>query len=226
MEIDLKKEIQKLKEDNLFLTKLIKEAPACIHINKVDQNGHNMPVWANDKYEELLGYTIDERKKIGFADEKSGIYHKEDLEVIQRAVKIAFENKDREESIIFRYFRKNGELRWIYLQSKAITYQNDPNHILSIGFDVTEKLVINQYQLELYNKEITQLKNQLKIYNLTKVEKEIIKKLASGKTTKQIAEQRNRSYDTINNHKRNIFKKLQLKKINELVAFAKETGLD
>ena len=225
MDNNLIKEIQSLKEENAFLTKLIKEAPVSIHINKIDKSGHNLPVWANDKYEKMSGYTIDERKKIGFADTKSGIYHKDDLEAIQKAVKIAFENKDREESIIFRYYRKNGELRWIYVQSKAIIYQKDPNHILSIGFDVTGKLVLNQEQLEVYMREIAQLKNQIKICKLTKVEKEIIKELVLGKTTKQIAELRNRSYETINNHKRNIFKKLEINKINELVAFAKETGI-
>lgn len=226
MDNNLIKEIQSLKEENAFLTKLIKEAPVTIHINKIDENGYNMPVWTNDKYEKLLGYTLCERQEVGYANKKSGIYHKEDVEAIRKAIKMGMADRTLEESLIFRFYKKNGELRWIYIHSKAFIYKGDPNHVLSVGFDVTEKMVLNPNQLEIYTKEISQLKNHIKICQLTKTEKEIIKELATGKTTRQIAEQRSRSYETINNHKRNIFRKLELNKINELVAFAKETGLD
>lgn len=226
MEEISQKNISSIIEENKFLKKLVKEAPVTIHINKVDEKGHNMPVWANDHYEELVGYTLRERQDIGFINGKSGIYYEEDAEAIRKAVKMILAERSLEESLIFRFYKKNGELRWIYIHSKAIIYKGDPNHFLSIGFDVTEKLVLNPKQLEIYAREIAQLKNHIKISRLTKTEKEIIKELALGLTTKQIAEIRNRSYETINNHKRNVFRKLEINKISELVAFAKETGLD
>lgn len=213
-------------EENKFLKRLLKEAPVTMHINKVDENGHNMPVWANDNYEKLVGYTLQERQDIGYIDKKAGVYHKDDAESVRKGVLMLLADRKMEESLIFRFYKKNGELRWVYIHSKAIEYKGDPNHFLSVGFDVTEKLVLNPNQLEIYTKEIAQLKNHIKICQLTKTEKEIIKELATGKTTRLIAEQRNRSYETINNHKRNIFRRLELNKINELVAFAKETGLD
>lgn len=52
---------------------------------------------------------------------------------------------------------------------------------------------------------------------LTQREKEIVNYIASGMSSKQIAEEISRSYDTINNHKRNIFKKLEIHKISELI---------
>ncbi len=220
------KSINSLIQENEFLKRLIKEAPVTIHINKIDENGYNMPVWANDKYEKLLGYTLHERQGVGYANKKSGIYHEEDIEAIRKAIKMGMADRTLEESLIFRFYKKDGELRWIYIHSKAIIYKGDPNHVLSVGFDVTEKMVLNPKQLEVYTKEISQLKNHIKICRLTRTEKEIIKELALGLTTKQIAEQRSRSYETINNHKRNIFKKLNLHNISELVAFAKNTGLD
>ena len=213
-------------EENKFLKKLLKEAPVTIHINKVDENGHNMPVWANDNYEKLTGYTLRERPDIGFINGKSGIYYEEDAEAIRKAVKMILANSSLEESLIFRFYKKSGDLRWIYIHSRAITYKDDPNHFLSIGFDITEKLVFNPKQLEIYTREIAQLKNHIRLSRLTKTEKEIIKELTSGKTTKEIAEIRARSYETINNHRRNIFRKLEIRKINELVSFAKDAGLD
>lgn len=65
-----------------------------------------------------------------------------------------------------------------------------------------------------------------KLSMITNREREIIKLLADGMTTREIAECKNRSYDTINNHKRNIFKKLNIHKLSELIAFAVENGLN
>lgn len=211
--------------ENKFLKKLLKEAPVSIHINKVDEHGQNMPVWVNYNYEDLTGYSLTERQSLGYINSKSGIYHEEDAKSVKKAVKMMMANRNLEESIIFRFYKKGGELRWIYMHSRAIEYQGDPNHFISIGFDVTDKLVLNQDQLDVYTKEIAQLKNKLKIRQLTNTEKEIIKELSQGSTSLQIADIRGRSYETINNHKRNIFRKLKLNKISELVSFAKDTGL-
>ncbi len=64
---------------------------------------------------------------------------------------------------------------------------------------------------------------QLKI--LTKTEVEITKLIANGMTTREIAELKSRSYETINNHKRNIYGKLNINKLSDLVSFAIENGL-
>ena len=53
MEDIIPKDINSIIQENKFLKKLLKEAPVTIHINKIDENGYNMPVWANDKYEAL-----------------------------------------------------------------------------------------------------------------------------------------------------------------------------
>lgn len=63
-------------------------------------------------------------------------------------------------------------------------------------------------------------------YQLTTAEKTIINKLALSKSTKEIANELNRSYETVNNHKRNIFRKLEIHKLSELVIFALENGLN
>lgn len=63
-------------------------------------------------------------------------------------------DRNLEESLIFRFYKKNGELKWVYIHSKASDYKGDPCHFLSVGFNVTDKLVLNQNQLEIYTKEI------------------------------------------------------------------------
>jgi len=91
---------------------------------------------------------------------------------------------------------------------------------------MTNRIVQNEEQLDILLKEIAQLRNKASIAKLTKTEKEIITLLTRGLTTSEIARQRIRSYETINNHKRNIFKKLSINKISELVNFAIESGLN
>ena len=56
--------------------------------------------------------------------------------------------------------------------------------------------------------------------NITDSELEII-----FLSTKEIADIKCRSYETINNHKRNIFKKLEVNKTTQLVSKARELGI-
>lgn len=60
---------------------------------------------------------------------------------------------------------------------------------------------------------------------LTVTETELIQLFAQGKTAKEIAELRNLSHHTINTHRKNIFRKLELNNVQELIKFALKNGL-
>lgn len=59
---------------------------------------------------------------------------------------------------------------------------------------------------------------------LTDSEMEIVRLIASGLTTKEIATRRFLSFHTVNTHRKNIFRKLQVKSISELVMMAVKAG--
>lgn len=59
---------------------------------------------------------------------------------------------------------------------------------------------------------------------LTESEMEIVRLIASGLTTKEIATRRFLSFHTVNTHRKNIFRKLQVKSISELVMMAVKAG--
>ncbi len=61
--------------------------------------------------------------------------------------------------------------------------------------------------------------------NLSNGEIEIVRYIANGKTTKEIAEIKHLSFHTINTHRKNIFRKLNITNSAELVRFAINTGL-
>lgn len=60
---------------------------------------------------------------------------------------------------------------------------------------------------------------------LTKTEKEILREIAQGKTTKEIAIARYSSFHTVNTHRKNIFRKLGINTAYEATRYALRAGL-
>lgn len=60
---------------------------------------------------------------------------------------------------------------------------------------------------------------------LTPAERSILKEIALGKTTKEIAVERNLSFHTINSHRKNIFRKLGVNNAHEATKYAMKTGI-
>lgn len=60
---------------------------------------------------------------------------------------------------------------------------------------------------------------------LTKTETEILKEIALGITTREIAEKRFSSFHTVNTHRKNIFRKLGVNNVHEAIRYAMRSGL-
>ena len=60
---------------------------------------------------------------------------------------------------------------------------------------------------------------------LTTTEREVLQMIALGKTTKEIAAERNLSFHTINAHRKNIFRKLEVNNIHEATKYAMRSGI-
>lgn len=60
---------------------------------------------------------------------------------------------------------------------------------------------------------------------LTQTEKNILKEIALGKTTKEIAAEKNLSFHTINSHRKNIFRKLGVNNVHEAIKYAMRAGI-
>ena len=213
-----------IEDEKEFFREIINSVGASIHIMKVSEDGNTLPVWMNEQYSKIVGYSFDDRQKIGIDYKKDQLYHSDDIDIIRNGIKRAFNEKNKIIAAMFRVKTAQGDWKWVLSTVKVITF-NSENFLLSVVVDLTENMA-DTLLVERYTKEIANLKNELVLKNLTKTEKEIIKLLASGLTTKQIATERMRSYETINNHKRNIFRKLEVSKLSELVSFAVENGLN
>lgn len=68
-------------------------------------------------------------------------------------------------------------------------------------------------------------KTEVERPNLTKTELEILKDIALGMTSREIAAQRFSSFHTINTHRKNIFRKLGVNNLKEATKYALRAGL-
>lgn len=60
---------------------------------------------------------------------------------------------------------------------------------------------------------------------LTPAERSVLKEIALGKTTKEIAAERNLSFHTVNSHRKNIFRKLGVNNAHEATKYAMKAGI-
>ena len=107
-------------------------------------------------------------------------------------------------SIVF----KDGSLKDIRDALDAVSHHN--RHISQRVLEV----IINQKQEEEENHNI-----------LTETETEIVRAIAQGKTTKEIANERFSSVHTITTHRKNIFRKLGVNTAHEVIKYALRAGL-
>lgn len=131
-----------------------------------------------------------------------------------------------------RMLDKNRNYRWILLQS-PLQYRNKNNEIessLVIIYDLSHFQISNQPLLSImdfsnneiqYFKHIEQNIRQIEVEKpaITKREKEILKLMATGLNSPEIASSLFISYHTVENHKRNLRKKTNTKTSSELIAF-------
>ena len=79
-----------------------------------------------------------------------------------------------------------------------------------------------EYAESVMNGKVNNGKSPVK---LTVSEKNILREIALGKTTKEIAVEKHLSFHTVNTHRRNIYSKLGVNSVNEATRYAFQAGL-
>ena len=91
-----------------------------------------------------------------------------------------------------------------------------------IRYAMTHQRYICQRMAEILLAPVVQSSDELK---LTKTETEILKDIALGMTTREIADKRFSSFHTVNTHRKNIFRKLGVNNAHEATKYALRAGL-
>ncbi len=226
----LEKELKQLKEklceiekERDFYREVLKKMQAVVHVNDLTPPKGSLVKWINEGVKNVSGWEPEDivdnpdflpDNIIGdsIVNEKSRNHFKED--------------PDNHQIGIYKLRSKDGSAIWY--QTVIVPFEKDENghpvKSLSVAFDVTDE-VFNVEELEQRIREYKTKLNSMILEKLTKKEMECFQLIVRGKTLKKIACELNRSYHTIESHKKNLFTKLKVNKISDLVKLAHEFGL-
>ena len=211
-----------LKEQLFLCKKIHSNINAFLFILDLNTNKF---VWISDYHRKLLGYKVDLKKQ----DSKAllNLFHPDDRDLLKEMKEFFSKTKKGVFSSIYRLKKGSGDFFWVYTNVKIFKKTHDLSTFQIVGLTVDFSLSIN------YNKHVKQVlkeklqeSNTLLIANVSGRELEIMRYFANGYKTKEIAEELDISFHTVNNHRKNILKKLKLRNLASMVNFAVENGLD
>lgn len=117
---------------------------------------------------------------------------------------------------------ENADYKWYFTTSKLYREKPDetPHKIIYIATEVNSFAAMSGKLNRLLEETEFMKKNFKKFALLTKREKEIIKLLVEGKNGPEIADMLSVSHFTINTHRRNIHRKLEISNFSQLLKYA------
>lgn len=180
--------------------------------------------WTNNSYETITGYNREEIMQMGpdWAEEN---YHPEDRFIMKERIQYFRENLGDSYSCVYRIRHRNG--KWIWIYSNCTVFNRNragmPAQLLGIAIDFSESM--RTYgQLEKLIRENKKLKSELIRCKVSKREKEVLTFISKGLSATQIGSHMNISPHTVNNHRKNVMKKLGAGNIAQLIKIADENG--
>jgi DNA-binding CsgD family transcriptional regulator len=211
-------ENKNLSERIIFYQTILQNIPALFVI--INLNDETV-VWKNKEFENLINTSsLDEKDIIG---QINRFYQNPDP-LTKGSTKGRHNHSSN--NGIFKTINNNGEETSYYFKGHNLKYdkKNDPEEVFITAFNLTEK-INTEHQLEELIKENKRLKNKLAVSLLSNREKEIVKLISEGMSSRKISEDLGLSFYTIETHRKNILRKLDLNNSAELIRFSTEAGL-
>lgn len=148
----------------------------------------------------------------------------EQIDSFKQGISNYFEQQDISSS--YNFFQqvktgKHGDLNWYFTMCKFLKTENNiPTQMLLISNPVSGSDEMAKKLDNILDQNVYVAKNYKRFSLLTKREKEIIALLAEGKSTREISDRLFISMHTVETHRKNIRKKLDLNSFAELIKFA------
>ncbi|MGK7391133.1 MAG: response regulator transcription factor [Candidatus Cyclobacteriaceae bacterium M2_1C_046] len=175
----------------------------------------------NQKWEEVVGLSSEEYHARYFNEEDSKDYVPKIFNLIQR-------NTD-EEVTFFQQVRTSKEREWDwYMSAVRIFARNDkgePIACITTALKVDPDHFFTTKAVRLLEENSFIRKNYKKFSNLTERETEVLKLIALGKSTSEIAAELFISIDTAQTHRRNMRKKLKAENNFDIAMYARAFDL-
>lgn len=131
--------------------------------------------------------------------------------------------------ILFSEELSDDFLRTLLYNTQSFSVLMKDSSIDEIGSAIKEVLKGNRYICNHVSNILLDSSKNQQNYNtrnvLTATEQEILKEMALGKTTKEIASKRHVSVHTIMTHRKNIFRKIDVNNVHEATKYAMRAGI-
>ncbi|TVR41810.1 MAG: hypothetical protein EA394_04820 [Bacteroidia bacterium] len=203
--------------------KIINSLDAIILI--LDFNKSNI-IYANSRYEKVTGYPATMQADFD-TNELISLYHPEDQCYLDEAVEYLLGNPEGTFTAFYRFRHAKGHYLWLFSSSQVFRLlpEEDIFEIITVSLDFTRPV---KYEKSMKNFVKDRLRglNSAEVSKISKRELEVLKLFVAGFTTRAVAAKLNISHHTVNNHRKNMLKKLGLKNLAALVNFAVESGID
>lgn len=224
-------ETEQINEELRFLRLIIDRSPAVVYINQVETIGDTSTmknVWGNKLYHNIVKYTREEINMLGY-EYFVKVMHPDELFVPVDSIDFLKNiSDDFTYGGVGRIKPKGAEYYlWHSFSTRVFKRKKDgtPWQFIGVSFLLNENVQTDRLFLDII-KDNLKIRNQTLLKCISKREKEIIKLIANGNNTEEISKILNLSEHTINTHRKNILKKLELHNSTALVNFAVENGLN
>lgn len=195
--------------------------PGVVTIHDLKQG---KPVYMSSKGLKGLGISLQELKEV---DQKyhERFFNNEDMEDFMAKLEKLLENNDPEETFtLFQQVRIADKDDWVWhITSIGIFHQDDeghPTHMISFSFPVDQmKHIPNKAERLLAESEFYR-ENLDKYLGLGKRAREVLRLVAMGRSSAEIADELCISTDTVNTHRKIIKQKLGISTNYEFTEYA------
>ncbi|GAL86391.1 hypothetical protein MYP_3620 [Sporocytophaga myxococcoides] len=178
----------------------------------------------------ILGVNLEEIKSIENAEYNDRYFNVEDWQDYSPKIIKLLESKNENELIsFFQQVRKSKNHNWTwYLSTLKIFHADEngtPTHIIVTACPIDPQNAVNAKVDRLLDENKFLRENHKLFSKLTNREREILKQMAIGQQSSEIAKMLHISEKTISTHRKNIRNKLQIQNQYELTKFAQAFNL-
>lgn len=202
--------------------------PGVVVIHELRENDFRT-VFMSARGLDQLGVTLQELSDMG-SKYHERFFNNEDMEDFMVKLMKLLESEDPNETFTFFQqvkFKDREEWVW-HIGSIRIFHQNPngtPTHLVTVSFPVDRmKHIPNKAERLLAENKFFK-ENLNKFLNMGKRAKEVLRLVALGKSSAEIAEELNISTETVNTHRKNIKKKLGISTTYEFTEYARAYDL-
>ncbi|WP_235942540.1 response regulator transcription factor [Salinimicrobium oceani] len=181
-------------------------------------------VYMSSRGLEQLGVTLEALSEMG-PKYHERFFNNEDMEDFMVKLRKLLQNRDPSETFtFFQQVKFKDREDWVWhIASIRIFHQNPegvPTHVVTVAFPVNRMKHIQNKAERLLAENKFFKENLGKFLSLGNRAKEVLRLVALGKSSGEIAHELNISTDTVNTHRKNIKKKLGISSTYEFTEYA------